>query len=644
MAENEMIYQYTSPTLPHPADQIISTRELGAIYTPEETTFRVWAPTAGSVSLHLYESPEGGKPETIILKKRDDGTWDVTKLGNLLGVYYNYTASGEDPRFDPQRELLDPYARSVTSFNKRAIVTHDETPVADRPVFPISEAIIYEMHIRDFTIDPDSLIQRRGKYLGLTEGSGHLTDRMDIATGVDHLLELGVNVVQLMPICEFESNKSEDEYGWGYNVVHHGSPDGWYATERFDARRISEVKRMIDALHQRGIRVTLDMVFNHTFESIGEGRVYSFEGLVPGYYYRLHPDGSYWNGSGTGNEFRTEAPMARRYLIDMLKRWVVEYKVDGFRFDLLGLIDRETVEQLIVELRAIDPLLMIYGEPWAGGETPIKITDKGTQRSKGWSVFNNHFRDALKGHVFNSRETGFIQSGAHIPAVKTGICGSIDDFADSPLESINYIECHDNHTLWDRLVISTIDDARITDAQRRAMDKLAAAIIFTSMGVPFIQCGQEFLRTKGGDHNSYDKPDSVNMIRWPEKAEHFDVFQYFQGLISLRKAHPIFRLETAEAVRRAVKFFDDHLGEKVPHGAIAYLIEDVMEKDEWSRGIVILNTNAKSIKLKLPEGNWQIFGDGKDVSLLPLRHNIKVIVEGIASIAPRSVLILGEEK
>src|SRR5262245_18093892 len=207
------------------------------------------------------------------------------------------------------------------------------------------------------------------------------------------------------------------------------------------------------------------------------------------------------------------------------------------------------------------------------------------QRSKGWAVFNDHFRDTLKGHVFNSRETGFIQTGEHIPEVKRGICGSIDDFADSPLESINYIECHDNHTIWDRLVISTIDDARITDAHRRAMDKLGAAVSFTSMGIPFIQCGQEFLRTKGGDHNSYDKPNSVNMIRWREKAEHIDVFQYYQGLISLRRSHPIFRLETAQEIRRAVKFFDDHLGEIVPHGAIAYLIEDVREKDEWSRAI-----------------------------------------------------------
>ncbi|MCI0664016.1 MAG: DUF3372 domain-containing protein, partial [Acidobacteria bacterium] len=465
-----------------------------------------------------------------------------------------------------------------------------------------------------------------------------------ITTGLDHLVELGVNVVQLMPISEFLTSESEDLYGWGYDVVHHKSPDGWYATERFDARRVSEVKRMIDALHRRGIRVTLDVVLNHTFENIGEGRVYSFEGLVPGYYYRLKRDGSYWNGSGTGNEFRTEAPMARRYILETLLHWVTEYKVDGFRFDLLGLIDRETIKQIVHELRAVDPQLLIYGEPWAGGTTPIEISQKGLQRGQGWAVFNDHFRDALKGKVFNARETGFIQSGGHIDGVKAGIRGAITDFADSPLESVNYIECHDNHTLWDRLVISTIDDARITDADRRAMDKLAAAILFTSQGIPFIQCGQEFLRTKGGDHNSYDRPDSVNMIRWRAKAENNDVYEYYQGLIALRRAHPLFRLGSGDEVCQAVKFLEDYLGAPMPHGCIAYLIEDVTGRDEWLRAIVLLNANARSVDLAIPKGRWQIFGDSKEVSMMPLRLNTKLVIEDSASVAPRSALILGEER
>jgi pullulanase len=635
---------HSSNQLSHPADHLVSVQPLGAIYTPEKTVFRVWAPTAHRVTLKLYDGPTGGRPRMVAMTKHRDGRWSTTLLGEWKGIYYTYTAAGHDPRFDESRELLDPYARAVTAHNGRAIVVHDETPVADRPTFPISEAVIYELHLRDFTIDPDSGIQRRGKYLGLTETNPHLTGRADIATGLDHLVELGVNVVQLMPIGEFHNDESNDRYGWGYDTVHHNSPDGWYATERFDARRVSEVKRMIDALHRHGLRVTLDVVFNHTFESITKHHVYSFEGLVPGYYYRLKHDGSYWNGSGTGNEFRTEAPMARRYILDSLKYWVTEYKVDGFRFDLMGLIDLETVKEIVRELRAIDPHLLLYGEPWAGGETPIEITGKGTQRGQGWAVFNNHFRDALKGNVFDARATGFIQSGFNLEAVKQGICGSIDDFTGSPLESVNYVECHDNHTLWDRLVISTADNASITDADRRAMDKLAAAAIFTSQGIPFIQCGQEFLRTKGGDHNSFDKLDAVNMVRWREKARHHDVVEYYRGLIELRRAHPSFRLETADEVRRAVKFLDDHLGLAVPPGCIGFLIEDVTGRDEWARALVLLNPQAKAAEFPIPAGEWKIFGDHRRAGNVELRQSTAKLSVERATVAARSALILGELK
>lgn len=632
----------STPPLAHPADGLVSTRQLGALYSPGQTTFRVWAPTASELTLNVYRSPTGGEANRVLMSKLDDGCWEVEVTGDQLGACYTYSANGDDPRFDPSRELLDPYAKAVTNYDGRSIVVHDETPVADRPVFPISEAVIYEMHIRDFTIDPDSGIQRRGKYLGVAESGTHLTGRLDVTTGLDHLVELGVNVVQLMPISEFHNLKSEDQYGWGYDVVHHFSPEGWYASERFDMRRVSEVKQMIDALHGRGIRVTLDVVFNHTFEAIDLGRVYSFDGLVPGYYYRLKEDGSYWNGSGVGNEFRTEAPMVRRYIIDCLRHWVNEYKIDGFRFDLMGLIDRETLRQIAEKLRAIDPSLLIYGEPWAGGSTPIEITWKGSQRSQGWSVFNDHYRDALKGNVFNARETGFAQSGHHIHGVKLGVRGAIDDFSDSPIEAINFVECHDNHTLWDRLKISTIDNARITDADRRAMDKLAAAAVFTSQGIPFIQAGQEFLRTKGGDHNSYDKPDSVNMIRWREKLEHRDVYEYYQALIALRRAHPLFRLETAEQVRRAVHFLDEQPDLVVPVGCVAYLIEDVVGLDEWSRAVVLLNASARLVVMEIPEGKWQVFADNKEVSTTPLRLGTRLITDKSATIAPRSALILGE--
>jgi len=640
--DSALSHLYTAPSLTHPADGLVSEQPLGALYSPEQTVFRVWAPTARSVTLHLYEAPAGGRPQLIAMAQHEDGTWDTTLLGDMRGAYYTFTAAGDDPRFDPAHEVIDPYARAVTAHDGRGIVIHDTTLVADRPTFPISDAVIYEMHVRDFTIDPDSGIQRRGKYLGLTEADTHLTERPDISTGLDHLTELGVNVVQLMPINEFHNTgRAEDLYGWGYDAVHFNAPEGWYATERYDARRVSEVKRMIDALHRRGIRVTLDVVFNHTFEKVGR-RVYSFEGLVPGYYYRLKPDGSYWNGSGVGNEFRTEAPMARRFILDAVKYWATEYKVDGFRFDLMALIDLETVHRIVRELRAMDANILIYGEPWAGGATPIEMTEKGKQRGRGWAFFNDRFRDALKGNVFDARATGFVQSGVNAGAVKLGVGGSVGDFADAPLESINYLECHDNHTLWDRLVISTVDDAAVTDADRRAMDKLAAAVLFTSQGIPFIQSGQEFLRTKGGDHNSYDKPDAVNMIRWRQKAVNYDVFEYYRGLIGLRLAHPLFRLRTKDEVRRAVKFLDNHFGLAVPEGCVAYQVEDVTGVDSWQRALVLINPQAGALEFAIPLGHWGIFGDGKLVSATTLTHSRSELAETRALVAPRSALILGE--
>ncbi len=655
MSDHEPSYDYSlltaghsSQAARHPADRYVSTRRLGALYRRERTTFRVWAPTASRLSLHLYAAPTGGVPRIVAFDRtadeRWDGTWETTVAGDQSGIYYTLTADGDDVRFNPARELIDPYARAVTAHDGRAMVVSDTTPVADRPDFPIEDAIIYELHLRDFTIDPDSGIQRRGKYLGLTETGTHLTGRADIPTGLDHLTELGINVVQLLPIGEFHTSEAEDVYGWGYDNVHFNTPDGWYATERLDGRRVSEVKRMIDALHRRGLRVVLDVVYNHTFEAFDKGRIYSFEGLVPGYYYRLKPDGSYWNGSGVGNEFRTEAPMARRFILDSVKYWVTEYKVDGFRFDLMGLIDEKTLELIVKELRAIDPHLLIYGEPWAGGTSPIELTHKGRQRERGWAVFNDHFRDALKGGVFNARETGFVQTGNNGWNTRIGMRGAIDDFASAPIESINYVECHDNHTLWDRLLISTIDMASITEADRRAMDKLAAVIVFTSQGIPFIQAGQEFLRSKGGDHNSYDKPDAVNMIRWQQKAANYDVSEYYRGLIRLRRAHPLFRLRTAEAVRQAVKFLDYDLGLTVSENCLGCQLEDVTGNDSWTRALVLLNPKPVAASFAIPKGAWAIFGDGHHVGIAPLWKSISWLRDGQAIVAPRSALILGEER
>lgn len=628
--------------LPHPADKFFCSQPLGAIYTPDATTFRVFAPTASQIILNLYQSPTGTKAALFPMTFNPiDGSWEATVNVDCLGFYYTLTAFGEDEGFHPEKELIDPYARAVTSHDGRAIVVCDQFPVAPRPNFPNQDAIIYELHIRDFTIDPDCGIQRRGKYLAFTENDTHLSNRVDISTGVAHLVELGINTVQLMPIGEFHSDESLDQYGWGYDVVHINSPDGWYASERFDSRRVTEVKQMIDALHRQGIRVVLDVVYNHTFE-VTNKRVYSFEGLVPGYYYRRKGDGSYWNGSGVGNEFRSEAPMARRFIIDSVKYWVTEYQVDGFRFDLLGLIDLETISLLTSELRAIDPNLLIYGEPWAGGDSPIELTYKGKQKDLGFAVFNDHFRDALKGSVFHARERGFVQAGTNIERVKQGIKGAIDDFAHSPTESLNYLECHDNHTFADRLLLSTLDDSSISDQDRRAMNKLGAAILFTSQGIPFIQSGQEWGRSKKYMDNTYNKPDSVNMLRWEQKLVNDDLFKYYQGLIALRKAHPIFRLTTDTQIKTAIKFLDTDLRLTLPENTIAYLLVDITEKDTWLHALVLFNASSKKAQFPLPLGDWQIYVDSQQVSLNPIKHSSVKLTKTIATVAPYSATILAE--
>lgn len=632
-------YSQTNQELSHSADKIICSQTLGCIYTPQSTTFRVFAPTAEKVVLNLYQTPIKGQAELFPMTKNQDGSWEVNLLRDCLGLYYTFTVSGNDIAFHPDQEVIDPYAHAVTAHNGRAIVVKDDFKVAPRPDFPIDEAIIYEMHIRDFTIDPDSNIQHRGKYLGLTEANTHLYQRSDILTGLDHLTELGINTVQIMPIMEFQNNELFDEYGWGYDSVHFNSPENSYSSDRLNFNSVREVKQMVDALHKRGIRVILDVVYNHTMEDV-KGKVYSFEGLVPGYYYRRKSDGSYWNGSGVGNEFRSEAPMARRFIIDSVKYWATEYGVDGFRFDLMGLIDLETVKQITEELHKIDKNILVYGEPWSAGDTPIAITNKGKQRNLGFSVFNDNFRDALKGSVFQARERGFVQSGINNEKVKAGIIGSIQDFTDNPLESINYVECHDNHTFWDRLVISTIDDSNLTNVERRAMDRLGAAILFTSQGIPFFQSGQEFLRSKGGNENSYNKPDSVNMIRWQEKAANYDIYRYYQGLIKLRKAHPIFHLATSTAVKQAVKFLDQ---EKLPSSVISYQISDVTGKDSWQRALVLLNASDKAQKITVPNGSWNIYVDQFNAGNEPLSSSTKIL-DNTIEIPARSALVLGEKK
>jgi len=620
------------------SNAFVSNMPLGAVYSPEATVFRVFAPTAGSVTLLLYDAPQGGRAQDISMVLAEKGVWEATVEGDLAGTYYTLKADGADPRFRPDRELIDPYSRCNTAHNGRGMIFDDRTPIEDRPDVPIEDAVIYELHIRDFTIDEDSGIRNAGKYLAFTETGTTLPGHPDITTGVDHLVELGVNAVQIMPIQDFENDESSEQYNWGYMPVHFNSPDGWYATRTDDATRVVEFKKLVDALHRRGIRVIMDVVYNHTAET-SPAKVFSFNGLAPGYYYRLREDGSFWNGSGTGNETRSEAPMMRRFIIESCKYWVNEYKVDGFRFDLMGLHDLETMAQLVNELRAIDPNLLIHGEPWSGGDTPIKKTEKGSQRGRRFAVLNDHFRDAIKGGVFD-RNPAFVQTGSHIDRIKKGILGAVTDFADNPLETMIYCACHDNHTFWDRLILTTRNQTRITDEDRRRMNRMGAVLVLTSQGIPFLHSGQEMLRTKGGNENSYNAPDSVNKIRWSWKLENRDIFEYYRGLIALRKAHPMFRMKTRRAVLANIKFLDDHLGIRVPAKCVGYQIDGRGTGDEWEQALVLYNAREAPVEFTIPDGEWTIVVDEDEAGVTPVTSGPSTASGGSVQVPGRSAMVL----
>ena len=320
------------------------------------------------------------------------------------------------------------------------------------------------MHIRDFTVDENSGVTNKGKYLGFVE-KGTTIPKSNISTALDHLLELGINTVQLMPVQCFEHDQLSSKYCWGYMSVNFNSPDGWYTTNPYDDSRVKEFKQMVDVLHKNGIKVVMDVVYNHTAESNPQIR-YNFNGILPNFYYRTHPDGSYWNGSGCGNEIRSEHPMVRRFIIESLKYWVETYKIDGFRFDLMSLLDIITIKEIAHTLKSMYPNIFLYGEPWTAGDTSLSPSiSKGFQRSEGFAVFNDNFRDALKGPCYKIYP-GYFQNGENIEQVKRGIIGSITDFTDSPLETINYITCHDGRILWDQITISTANNTEITYEQK----------------------------------------------------------------------------------------------------------------------------------------------------------------------------------
>ncbi|MDI6604033.1 MAG: type I pullulanase [Thermoanaerobacteraceae bacterium] len=610
--------------------------DLGANYGYKGTGFRLWSPTADKVVLQLYKND---LIEDYDMKKDINGTWYIYIDGNLDNVSYTYKII----RNKNIVVTVDPYAKALTVNGTTGVVIdlsktnpegwdNDIKPPFDKP----TDAIIYEMHVRDFSASPDSGIKNKRKYLAFTEIN--TTGPDGIKTGLSHLTELGITHIHLLPIQDFESvNELEENYdwgytphlipkdipactlagtyNWGYDPYHYFVPEGSYSTDPTNpAARIKEAKEMVLALHKAGIRIIMDVVYNHTFitgKSI-------FDMVEPGYFYRHNPDGSYSNGSGCGNETASERPMMKKLILDSLKYWITEYHIDGFRFDLMALHDIDTIKEIEKIVHNIDPSILIYGEPWAGGQSalsPDKQFVKGRQYGLSVSVYNDNIRNTIKGFP-DDDSRGFATGKIGLEnEIKRGVVGSIKyndviwDFALNPSESINYVSCHDNLTLWDKIAKSNPED---TEKTRIQMDKLCNMIILTSQGIPFIQGGEEMLRTKQGINNTYNSGDAINQIDWSRKAKYKDVFEYYKGLINLRRHHPAFRINDAENVRRNLYFIES------PANTVAFVLSGKPLGDSWCNIAVVYNPNKNNINIKLPHSNWMVVVDDMHSGIEPL--------------------------
>ncbi|SHH53219.1 type I pullulanase [Thermosipho atlanticus] len=593
--------------------------ELGYIYTPDYTIFRTWSPVSKKASVLLYKTGEDETPYQIIdMKYIGNGVWEAKVNGNLDGVFYKYRFES----YGKIRETIDYYSKAVYKNSaKSAVIDLSKTnpPNWEKDVRPymekLEDAIIYEIHIADMTGLDNSGVKNKATYIGLTEentkGPG------GVSTGLSHLVELGVTHVHILPVFDFYTGDEaerdfEKSYNWGYDPVLFTVPEGRYSTNPYDPYvRIKEVKQMVQKFHEKGLRVILDMVFPHTF---GIGELSPFDQTVPYYFYRSDKTGAYLNETGVGNVIASERPMMRKYIIDTVLYWINEYHIDGYRFDQMGLIDKKTMTELEKAVHAIDPTIILYGEPWGGWGAPIRF-GKNDVAGTHIAVFNDEFRDALRGSVFNAKVKGFLLGAiGKETRIKRGVVGSIHydnrikSFASDPEETINYVAAHDNHTLWDKNYLAAQQDKKYnwTDEMLRNAQKLAGAIILTSQGIPFIHAGQDFARTKKFNDNSYNAPISINGLDYQRKLEYIDVFEYYKGLIKLRKEHPAFRLTSAEEIRNHLKFLKSKT-----RRVVSFMITGNARNDSWKDILVIYNGNVKPIVYELPSGEWNVVVNGK---------------------------------
>ena len=610
--------------------------DLGNTYSASKTSFKVWAPTAKDIILVSYKNWDDKIGIEYIMKKGEKGIWTFDLEGDQKGTFYTYKVKiGE-----VLNEIVDPYARSVAvNGDKGAIIDLKETnpkvwTLGEKPnLMNLNDAIIYELHIRDFSIDENSGMVNKGKFLAFTETATKGSDGKP--TGVDYIKKLGVTHVALMPIFDFsgvDETSIKPQFNWGYDAKNYNVPEGSYSNDPYNPiTRVKELKQTVQSLHNNGLRVIMDVSYSRIYSNINS----SLNKLVPGYFYRSSNDAL--NSSESENPVKSENAMTRKFIVDSVLYWAQEYNLDGFRFDSMGLLDVKTMNEIRKRISSIDPSILIIGDASDLKESlteKTKATQSNSSEMPGITHFNHLVSDAIKGSIFDVKAKGFVNGKIQSEIdIKKGIVGGIDYSSEiktsgkvEPVQSINYVEAHINNTLWDKLTISNPKD---TEETRLKMHKMADAIVLTSQGIPFFQAGQEFLRTKARSANSSKFPDSINMLNWTQKSQNTDSVDYIKGLIELRKTHPAFKMTSAEMIKKNLNFL------AVPENVVAYEMNYNANMDAWDNIVVAFNANKEEKTIQLSKkGTWNIVVNGEKAGVKTIKQfkGDSLVVPALSSI------------
>ena len=610
--------------------------ETECVYAPEKTTFTFWSSIAEKMEVRLYNTYDAAEFEVITLQEKNDDYWTATVKGDQLGKFYT-VCSYQNGEWGQESPGIFAKAVSVNG-QKAAIIDmqttnpegweNDQRPAMTDP----TDVVVYETHMRDFTIDATSGIANKGKFIAFTEQGTQTAE--GLASGIDHLKELGITHIQILPMYDYgsidETTLDLNKYNWGYDPVNYNVPEGGYSTNPYDpATRIREAKTMIQALHAAGIRVIMDVVYNHTYsvEGCALGRV------VPQYFYRMNEDGTYANGSGCGNETASDKQMMRQFMVESVCYWAREYHIDGFRFDLMGIHDQETMRQIRAALDEIDPSIITYGEGWAASSPAYPYEQLAMKQ---WTytmprvgAFSDDIRNALIGSPFDHHRGFASGNTASRDAVRYGLV-ACPDWSGEPMQHVSYITCHDNYCLRDRIEVAAAEE---TEATKLRMNKLAQTAVMVSQGMTFFYGGEELFRTKQGVENSYQSPDSINVIEWANKQTYNDLYTYYREIIKIRRQHKGFRLGTAELVKNHVEF-----PETTQEGLIIYRIKDLQGIDTASSLIVLLNGTPEPMEAEVPQATYTVLAHDAQANA----NGMGTIEAGKVQVAPYSATILAE--